>query len=136
MKYIQEYKRAGEPTESAPYYLCKEAYQSLAIWRFKSLEDMHRRINQEIQDIDRIEYRAIDEDGTIKAMMILQVWENEPHTGFDTLITRFSFSSVNGLLTNGYRFMIKCAKTLKLNMICFSRHEGPLKISHVFKYLK
>lgn len=136
MKFIKEFKLAGEPSKSIPLYLCEQARNSLSIWKYKSLDEMQARLKDEIESINRCEFRCEDDNGNVKAMMIFEVWEDEPHTGHDVLMIKFAFSTDKGLLTKGYRFMKDVAKSLKIKFLLISRQTGPLEITHKFIEIK
>ncbi|EKE9051056.1 hypothetical protein OXE08_004523 [Salmonella enterica] len=136
MKIIKGFKQAGEPTEAIPLELCKQARDSLKIWQYTTLEQMQARLKAEIESINRLEYVVIDDTGAAKAMMILDVYENEPHTGHDILFTKFSFSTDKGALNNGYKWLLKMAKIMNFKFIMTTRQTGPMEIRHKIREVK
>lgn len=126
MDYIKVFRKAGQPTAAAPLYLCEQARQSLSIWNEQPLNEIYERVNRQLTEIDRYEFLAI-EDGLIKGMMIICIEPEELHTGKDILYTKLAFSTVPGVLTEGYRQMRKLAKELNIPYVHFSRHPDTLK---------
>ncbi|EKA7615249.1 hypothetical protein OL383_004434 [Salmonella enterica] len=136
MKFIKEFKRAGEPTESIPLVLCEQARNSLKIWQYTTLEQMQARLKAEIESIDRLEYRVLDDTGAAKAMMIFDVYENEPHTGHDVLFTKFCFSTDKGLLNNGYKWLLQMGKAMGYRFVMITRQTGQMEIISKIREIK
>lgn len=136
MNYIKTFKRAGELTDCLPIQLCEQARNSLKIWQYTSLEEMRERLRLDIESLNRFEYRAIDDAGNVKAMMIIDVHENEPHTGHDILYTKFSFSTEPGALAPAYKWLIQLAKLYGFKFIMTTRQTGPLEIVSKIKEIK
>lgn len=126
MDYIKVFRKAGQPTAAAPLYLCKQAQEALTIWNEQPLETIYERVNRQLSEIDRYEFLALD-NGIIKGMMIICIEPEELHTGQDILYTKLAFSTVPGVLTEGYRQMRRLAKELNIPYIHFSRHPDTLK---------
>ncbi|EHY6648638.1 hypothetical protein K4M64_004536 [Salmonella enterica] len=136
MNYLKLIKKAGEPTLAIPPHLVKLARDNLKIWQYTTLEETQARLKERIEELDRFEYLAIDDAGIIQAMMIITMFPQEDHLGHDILYTKFSFSSDEGLLTNGYRWLIELAKLMKFRFIMTTRQTGPLEITHKIHELK
>lgn len=138
MNFIKEFKKAGEPSNSIPLYLCEQAYNSLKIWRlYDSPEEMQKGIRADIESSNRFEYRATDEAGTVKAMMIIAEHEQLAHTGNkNILFTQYSFSTEQGLLRGGYKWMCQLAKQLSFPLMMVTRQIGPMEITHKIKEVK
>ncbi|EBW2292205.1 hypothetical protein DFV88_24795 [Salmonella enterica subsp. enterica serovar Newport] len=130
MKFIKAFRKAGEPTAAVPLYLCKQTRDQLAIWQHTSLKEMGARLKRQIEEMDRYEYLAVDEAGTIKAMMIIDWMDEETHTGGSVMFTKLAFSTEPGLLNGGYRYMLDIARNRGIDFIMTSRQVGPMEITH------
>ncbi|EIE0653056.1 hypothetical protein LCU68_003987 [Salmonella enterica] len=134
MEYLKVFREAGQPTAAAPLYLCQETRERLANWQRLPVEQMQAEIVSEIESNDRYEFLAVDEAGKLRAMMVLYV-DYDPHYG-KVIYTRYAFSAVEQLLTNGYRWMKELAQELKLDGFVTTRQEAPNKIVNKFNKLK
>ncbi|EDR9150318.1 hypothetical protein BSY48_004426 [Salmonella enterica subsp. enterica serovar Agbeni] len=135
MEFIKIFRKAGEPTAAVPLYLCKQTRDKLAIWQHTSLQEMQARLQRQITEMDRYEYLAIDEAGTIKAMMIIDWLEDETHTGGNVVYTKLAFSTEPGLLSNGYKFMKQIGRERGCDFIMTTRQIGPMEITHRIRKL-
>lgn len=134
MDYIKTFRAAGEPTIAAPIYLCEEARESLANWlHYDSAEQMHKELKQEIEENDRFEFIAVDNNGKHRAMMIIYA-HYDPHWG-KHIFTRFAFSKEPGALTEGYKWIREIAKSLNVNGYLITRQVAANKILSTFKEL-
>lgn len=136
MEFRGMFKIAGEPTDSIPLNLCEQAHNSLKIWSYTDVNSMRDRLKEEIESLDRWEFQAI-ENGEMKAMMIITIYENEPHLGHDVLISRFAFSTDRGALKAGYKWMKKLARLLKIRfMVTTRQHKNGMDINHKISEVK
>ncbi|MCS5737047.1 hypothetical protein, partial [Herbiconiux daphne] len=92
------------------------------------------RLKRQIEEIDRLEYRAI-ENGKVVAMMIIDVLPEETHTGYPMLYTMLSFSTVKGALTQGYKWLYSVAKMMGFRFVLTTRQTGPREITNRIKEL-
>lgn len=135
VEYKGMFKRAGEPTDSLDLSLVKSARDTLSIWQYTSLDEMYSRLKNDIESIDRWEFQAI-ENGEMVAMMIIDRYDNEPHTGYDILYTKFAFSRNTGALRHGYKWMKSIAKVLGIKFIVTTRQTGARKIEYNYHEIK
>ncbi|EDX4100272.1 hypothetical protein B9R80_002408 [Salmonella enterica] len=135
MEFIKVYKKAGEPTAAVPLYLCKQARDSLAIWQHTSLQEMQDRLKRQIEEIDRYEFLAVDEANTIKAVIIVDWYDDDLHTGGSVVYPLFAFSTVPGLLSDGYQFMKQIGKERGCDFMMLTRQIGPMEITHKIRKL-
>ncbi|ECF3282132.1 hypothetical protein E2L92_22030 [Salmonella enterica subsp. enterica serovar Ibadan] len=135
MEIKGQYKKAGEPTNSLELSLVKSARDSLSIWQYTSLDEMYSRLKNDIESIDRWEFQAT-QNGEMVAMLIVDRYDNEPHTGHDILYTKFAFSTNTGALAQGYRWMKRLAKALGIKFIVTTRQTGSRKIEYNYHEVK
>ncbi|MCK7142576.1 hypothetical protein L8P30_09965 [Enterobacter asburiae] len=136
MKYYKLFRESGEPTFTIPLYLCQETREKLPdLWcRQSTVEEMREEIRQSIEPIDRYEYLVLDDEGKLRAMMVILPHYN-PHHGVH-LYTAYSFSADPGLLAGGYRWMVELGKGLSCDGVLFSRQVGEFEMSEKYKRLK
>lgn len=134
MNYIKVFRKAGELTLACPVYLCEQAYNQLAIWQlYDNPQQMSAGLKEDIESLDRWEYLVTDDNNKLVAMMIFTIYEKMPHLGNkDILATHYSYSTVTGLLTNGYKWLKQIQRELSLPVM-LTRQTGPMSIEHKIK---
>ena len=133
MKHIKLFRKAGEPTYTIPLSLCQHTRERLKLWQRLPLEDMHRELKQDIESLDRFEYLVMDDAGELQAMMVIDS-DHNPHYG-NYLYSRYSFSTENNLLSDGYKWMKQLCKSLSFDGLLLTRHTGTYEITSRFKPL-
>ncbi|EEO4819393.1 hypothetical protein G6K72_000828 [Salmonella enterica subsp. enterica serovar Rubislaw] len=130
---IKRFCKAGEETAAIPLYLCQQTRERLKMWQRLPVEEMREELRQDIEQLNRFEFLALDDAGTLKAMMIIDADYN-PHYG-SYLYPRYAFSTDKGRLIEGYQWLKELTRSLKYDGYVISRQTGEYEITSKFKRL-
>ncbi|EDI8735804.1 hypothetical protein GEM21_05425 [Salmonella enterica] len=130
---ITLFRKAGEPTETIPPYLCQQARERLKIWQRLPVRQMREELRQDIEQLNRFEILEVDPFGLVLAMMVIDSDYN-PHYG-SYLYPRYSFSTENGLLSKGYQWLKQISKALNYDGFLITRQIDDFNFIHKFKRL-
>ena len=131
---IKLFKKAVEPTDSIPLYLCQQTRESLKLWQRVPVEQMQQELRDDIEQLNRFEFLSIGPAGEVKAMMIIDSDRN-PHYG-SYLYPRYAFSTERGALKEAYKWIKELAKRLDYNGYLITRQTGEFEITSKFKRLR
>lgn len=116
--------KPGDTTTCVDLDFMEAVRNKLELFQHTEAVDIQNRMKSLFENNYHYEYTVRDDNGKLQALMVIAADDLDYHVGKPCLVVEMACSLIDGVLVDGYRWVLELAKKHNLEWVRYTRTEG------------